>query len=447
MTKQVVVDLGYRPRPWQAEFHRGLKRWNVAVLHRRAGKTVLAIMTLIDKALRAPRNDAAPPRFGYLAPYLNQSKAIAWAMLLNYTNKIPNIRKNESELWVELPHNNARIRLYGADNAEALRGGYFDFIVLDELKDIKPSVWHEIIMPALTDRKGGALLMGTPSGANLLSEVFYKAQQNDQWYTCLKTVYETDALDEEEIESAKQSMSEAAFAQEFLCSFEAGVENILLSMAEVEEATRRHYRIEDYGFAPRILGVDVARQGNDRSVIFPRQGLATFDPQIYRGMDSMTLAGMVAQKIADWKPDAIFIDGSGGYGSGVIDRLRQLGHNVIEVQFGGKASDARYANKRSEMWLEMAKWIRNGGALPNLPDLKVDLTAPTYTHANAAGKMALEPKDKIKERIGFSPDLGDALALTFALPVYATPQSIIPRPVGRSDTARRREYNPYHGME
>lgn len=443
-TNNQVIDLGYRPRAWQNEFHLGLKRWNVAVLHRRAGKTVLAIMTLIDKALRAQRNDAAPPRFGYLAPYLNQSKAIAWAMLVNYAGKIPNIRKNESELWVEMPHNGARIRLYGADNAEALRGGYFDFIVLDELKDIKPSVWHEIIMPALTDRRGGALLMGTPSGANLLSEVFYKAQQNDKWFTCLKTVYETDALSPDEIQTAKDSMSDAAFAQEFLCSFEAGVENILLSMAEVEEASRRHYRLEDYQFAPRILGVDVARQGNDRSVIFPRQGLATFDPQVFKNLDSMAMAGAVASKIEEWKPDAIFIDGSGGYGAGVIDRLRQLGHPVIEVQFGGKAGDARYVNKRSEMWIEMAKWIRSGGALPNSADLKVDLTAPTYTHANAAGKMALESKDRIKERIGFSPDLGDALALTFAHPVHAMPQSIVPH--YRSDTKKRGEYNPYERL-
>lgn len=435
-----VVDLGYRPRPWQNEFHRRLKRWNVAVLHRRAGKTVLAVMTLIDKALRAERNDISPARFGYLAPYLNQSKSIAWAMLKHYASKIPGIQMNESELWVQMPHNNARIRLYGADNAEALRGGFFDFIVLDELKDIRASVWHEIIRPALADRNGGALLMGTPSGANLLSETFYKAQQDDSWYTCLKTVYETDALDEVEIDALKASMSDSAFAQEFLCSFEAGVDNILLSMADVEEACRRHMRVEDYEFAPKILGVDVARQGSDRSVIFPRQGLATFDPSIYRNMDGMALAGAVAQKIEQWGPDAVFIDGSGGYGAGVIDRLRQLGHSPIEVQFGGRPTNTRYANKRAEMWLELANWVKGGGCLPNMAEIKIDLTAPTYTHANAAGKMQLEPKDKIKERIGFSPDLGDALALTFAFPVGGPPRTLIPR---RSDNGKRAEYNPY----
>jgi hypothetical protein len=256
-------------------------------------------------------------------------------------------------------------------------------------------------------------------------------------------VYETDALDEEEIAVAKDSMSEAAFAQEFLCSFEAGVDNILLSMAEVEDACRRHMREEDFMFAPKILGIDVARQGNDRTVMFPRQGLATFDPLVFRGLDSMSVAAQAAQKIQTWKPDAVFIDGSGGYGAGVIDRLRQLGHPVIEVQFGGKPTDARYINKRSEMWLEMAKWVKTGGCLPNIADLKIDLTAPTYTHANSAGKMALEPKDKIKERIGFSPDMGDALALTFAHPVGSISQSIIPT---RSDNRKRSDYNPYETL-
>jgi hypothetical protein len=438
MTNQ-VIDLEYRPREWQKEFHLNIKRWNVAVLHRRAGKTVLAIMTLIDKALRAEPNTMAPSRFGYLAPYLNQSKSIAWGMLKHYASKIPNTFINESELYVRFPHNNATIRLYGADNSDSLRGGYFDFIVLDELKDIKPTVWHQIIQPALADRKGGALLMGTPSGSNLLSEVFYKAQSDDNWYSCLKTVYETDALDPDEIASLQSNMGEAEFAQEFLCSFEAGVDNILLSMADVEEASKRQISIDAYEFSAKVIGIDVARQGSDRSVIYKRQGLVAFEPLVFKNMDGMTLAGAVAQQIEQWQPDAVFIDGSGGYGAGVIDRLRQLGHNVIEVQFGGKASDHRFVNKRSEMWVKMAEWIKTGGAIPNRQTLKVDLTAPTYTHANAAGKLQLEPKDAIKKRIGYSPDEGDGLALTFAFPVAPRSNNLITR----SHNKPRNEYNPY----
>jgi hypothetical protein len=124
----------------------------------------------------------------------------------------------------------------------------------------------------------------------------------------------------------------------------------------------------------------------------------------------------VAAEIERWAPDAVFIDA--GAGAGVIDRLRQLGHDVIEVNFGGKALDVRYANKRAEMWHEMADWVRAGGAIPNDNSLKLELATPTYKY-DAANRIVLESKDDIKKRLpdAGSPDLADALALTFAQPV------------------------------
>jgi hypothetical protein len=149
-------------------------------------------------------------------------------------------------------------------------------------------------------------------------------------------------------------------------------------------------------------------------VIFPRQGLQTFDPLVFQGIDNMDLASRVAAKIEEWQPDATFIDS--GNGGGVIDRLRQLGYDVIEVNFGGKSSSHLYANKRAQMWFEMRDWLRAGGAIPNSPELKQDLAAPTYKY-NPSNQLILEPKDDIKKRGLPSPDLGDALALTFAHPV------------------------------
>lgn len=418
-----VIDLGYRPRPWQAEFHRNRKRWNVAVLHRRAGKTILALMTLLDEALRFT---GAAGRFGYIAPFLNQSKSIAWAPLKSFATRIPGIRVNESELWIELPHNGARIRLYGGDNAEALRGGYFDFIVLDELKDLKPEVWHDIIRPALADRSGGALFMGTPSGINLLSETYGKALNNPgEWNVCLKTVYDTDALPPEEIAAAKADMSESSFAREFLCDFNAGADDQLLTVAQVEEAAKRHCRLEQYDFAARVLGVDVAfAEDGDRSVIFPRQGLVAQTPDYWRGIDNMGLADRVARKIDDWQADATFIDA--GRGEGVGSRLIQLGYAPIMVNFGGSPISPRYTNKRTEMWFEMAAWVKQGGVIPNLPDLKQDLCTPKYDSNNAANKLQLERKEQIKKRGLPSPDLGDGLALTFAFPVQRSLHHVHP---------------------
>lgn len=435
MTKH--IDLGYRPRRWQQEFHLGFKRWNVAVLHRRAGKTILALMTLLDEALRF---DGASGRFGYIAPFLNQSKSIAWAPLKSFASKIPGLRINESELWVEMPHNGARIRLYGGDNAEALRGGYFDGIVMDELKDLKPEVWHDIIRPALADRQGWALFMGTPSGINLLSETYYKAVNNPgEWNVCLKTVYDTDALPPEEIEAARADMSEASFSREFLCDFNAGADDQLLNAAQVEEAAKRHCRPEQYDFAARVLGVDVAfAEDGDRSVIFPRQGLVASKPDFWRGLDNMALADRLMRKIDDWQADATFIDA--GRGEGVGSRLVQLGYAPIMINFGGSPINPRYVNKRTEMWFEMANWVKQGGAIPPMPELKQDLCTPKYDSNNAANKLQLERKEQIKKRGLPSPDLGDGLALTFAFPAQKTLKHVHP---SFARTGMVTDYDPF----
>lgn len=141
----------------------------------------------------------------------------------------------------------------------------------------------------------------------------------------------------------------------------------------------------------------------------------TFDPMTFRGIDNMTFAAKIAQEIDIYKPQSVFIDA--GRGEGVIDRLRQLGYqNVIEVGFGSSPINPRYANKRAEMWSLMADWLKQGGKIPDDKQLISELTMPTYSF-DAANRILLEKKEKIKERTGFSPDRADALALTFAFPV------------------------------
>ena len=127
------------------------------------------------------------------------------------------------------------------------------------------------------------------------------------------------------------------------------------------------------------------------------------------------IAARVMNAKSKWESEVEFIDGTGGFGSGVVDSLLQAGITAQEIHFASKAIDQdAYANRRSEMWFKMSDWIKKGGVLPEYPELQRELTAPQYTFTN--GKLALEPKDQIKERIGVSPDLADALALTFALP-------------------------------
>jgi len=410
-----LIDLGYNPRPWQARVHAGLRRWSVVVVHRRGGKTVMAVMSLFHAALAQTRPES---RYAYVAPYLKQAKDVAWSYIKGYAHMIPGCTVNESELWIQLPHNGARIRVYGADNADAMRGLYFDGVVLDEVADMKPDVWGSIIRPTLSDYKGWAMFIGTAKGVNMLSEKYFAALENPDWFHSLSTCYDTGVLSNEEIEDMRKGMSVIQFRQEMLCDFSTSVENQLISFEDVQTACGKHLPLPDYEYSPRIIGVDVARYGGDRSVIFPRQGLAALEPQVFASIDNMSLAGKVAETINNWQPDGVFIDA--GRGEGVIDRLRQLGYAPTPVDFGGKANKVIYANKRAEMWHSLAEWIKSGGALPNIASLKIDLCAPTYSYANAAGKFALESKDDMKKRGLPSPDLADALALTFAQPVAVT---------------------------
>lgn len=190
--------------------------------------------------------------------------------------------------------------------------------------------------------------------------------------------------------------------------------NALLSTDEVMAAINRHVRDEDYAWSQKRLGVDVARFGDDRTVIFPRQGLASFEPVIMRGARTTDIAARVAKAKADWNSEVEFVDDTGHWGHGVIDNLYAAGCNPIPVMYHGPPTDPRYKNKRAEMWMLMAEWVKRGGSLPNIPELVGELTTPTYSFIN--GKFTLEDKDQVKSRLGRSPDLGDALAQTFAMP-------------------------------
>ena len=404
------VDTGYVPHKYQFEIHANLKRFSVLVCHRRFGKTFLAINALIDAALRSPKENG---RYGYVAPFLKQAKQVSWDYLKRFALQIPGTRANESDLSIDFP-NKARVRLYGSDNGEAMRGLYFDGVVMDEVADMRMETWPEIIRPALADRKGWCLFIGTPKGLNQFHDLYQHALTNDTWYAGMFRVDETDVLDKDEVALAKETMTENQYRQEFLCDFSASIDNALITIDKVTDAAAIKRKEGDVVGSPRVLGVDVARFGADRSVIQKRQGLAAYEPIIFNDIDNMTLAGMVGQTINEWKPDAVFIDA--GRGEGVIDRLRQLGFFVNEVNFGGRPTNPRYNNKRSEMWDSVRIWLDDGGSLPKNTDLKTDLCVPTYKF-DASNRLQLESKDEIKKRGGRSPDLGDALALTFSFPV------------------------------
>jgi hypothetical protein len=207
----------------------------------------------------------------------------------------------------------------------------------------------------------------------------------------------------------------------------------------VDAAMSRSYHPIDYDYAPKIIGLDIARFGDDQTVIQKRQGLVAWPAEKFRELDNMTVVGLMAQRIKDFKPDAVFIDQ--GAGTGVIDRLRQLGYDIIEVPFGSSSSSKKYFNKRCEMWGLMKDWLIQGGSLHPDDDMRNDLIGPEYGFSSSDA-IQLERKEDMKKRGLASPDCGDALALTFAHPVHLN--RFADKDLVRPETSAK--YDPFNHM-
>lgn len=219
MARRVSVTIPYTPRPLQKEIHETLSRFNVLVCHRRFGKTVLVINQIIKDAMN---NKKKNPRYAYIAPLYRQAKQVAWDFLKEYTQNIPMRMVNESELRVDLP-NGARIQLFGADNPDSMRGIYLDGACLDEYAQMSQRMWSEVVRPALSDRKGWAIFIGTPQGHNQFYELYMGAKDQQNWTTRRYKASETGVIEAAELEAAKHDMSEAEYDQEFECSWQAAI--------------------------------------------------------------------------------------------------------------------------------------------------------------------------------------------------------------------------------
>jgi hypothetical protein len=212
------VELDYKPREVFEDFHDRRERWSVIVAHRRCGKTVLCINDLIYRALTDGKEDG---RYAYLAPYYAQAKSIAFDYLLHFSQPVL-AKANQSELWVELL-NGARIRLFGADNPDALRGLYLDGVVLDEYADMKPSIFGAVLRPLLSDRSGWATFIGTPKGHNAFWDIYQNAVKSDDWYVKVLRASQTGLLPQDELDDAAKTMSQDQYLQEFECDFESAI--------------------------------------------------------------------------------------------------------------------------------------------------------------------------------------------------------------------------------
>lgn len=333
------------------------------------------------------------------------------------------------------------------EQANTLAGLHAPYVmfVLDESGGIPDAVLVSADAALSTCTEGHLLQGGNPTHRE---GALYRAHQSrDRW-----RVYEVNGDPDNprrsprvSIEWARDQIREYGRDNPWVLvnvfgQFPAASINTLIGEDEIIAATRRSYTEHDIAQAARVLGVDVARFGDDASVIWPRQGLVAFAPIRMRNVDGVTGGGHVARKWDAWQADAAFIDDTGGYGASWIDHLRLIGKAAIPVAFSGGATDPRYANKRAEMYFEAVSWIRRGGQLPpmstpGMPELAAAMSRTTYTYRG--DRMLLEPKEMVKQLIGYSPDDADAFALTFAQPVTKAQPAYGGRPTHQA------EFDPY----
>ena len=238
------IEIPYEPRDHFKAFHARDRRWACLVVHRRGGKTVAGINDLIRGALTCNK---VAPRFAYLAPFRQQAKLVAWDYLKRFTAPIPGREISEGELHVRLPRE-ARVTLYGADNYDSLRGIYLDGAVVDEPADMAPEVWTDILRPALSDRLGWCVWIGTPKGRNAFFRLYDRAASDPEYYTMILPASVSKILPQSELDSAKKAMGDSSYEREFECSFNAAVPGSIYG--DLIAGIRAKAQIQDYAHNP-----------------------------------------------------------------------------------------------------------------------------------------------------------------------------------------------------
>jgi len=238
------IKIPYTPRKLQRNAHSRKERFALLVCHRRFGKTVFAINEVIKCAAMCRLKE---PRFAYISPLYRQSKAVAWDMVKHYTRPIPEVKYNEAELRCDLP-NNARLTLYGGDNPDSLRGLYLDGVIMDEYAQMSARLFPEVVRPALADRKGWAVFIGTPRGHNSFFDLYQSVKDDPDWYVKIHKASETGYLEDEELVAARKQMSEDQYLQEFECSWTAAIQGAYYG--KLLEAAEKESRIGKIQFDP-----------------------------------------------------------------------------------------------------------------------------------------------------------------------------------------------------
>lgn len=329
---------------------------------------------------------------------------------------------------------------WSKERPEAFAGLHAEhvMVIYDEASAIDDVIW-ETTEGAMTTPGAMWFAFGNPTrNTGRFRECFGRFRH--RWRTRCVDARTAKMANPQQIEQWKDDYGEDSdfFKIRVKGEFPSAAFNQLIPVDVVEDAVARVITPEVIAGRPKIWGLDIARYGDDTSVLVERQGRAARIVFSFNKRDLMTLTNHVAHHWREENPEAVFID-DGGVGGGVTDRLRELGFNPLPVNFGNKARNPEnYANLRAQMWFELLEWLKTA-SIPSDPRLRDDLIAPEYGFTSKDARI-LESKDDMKKRGLASPDFGDALALTFAMPVND-------RQEGRRRKARASTYNAHDWME
>lgn len=386
-------------------------------------------------------------RAPYTAPSGSQLSNIIWGEFGKWHNQmmpffrdkltIATTRGAERLFHIEDPTNRYAVaRTSRRENPDALQGFHATnmLFTVEEASGVYEPLFN-VIEGALSTPGARLVMAGNPTST---SGYFYEAfnVNRDEWTRIHLSCEDSELVSEKYIEdmAAKYGRDSDIFRVRVLGDFPRASISQLISTELAMAATKVKLVPRMYNFAPKVLGVDVAWEGDDRSCIVMRQGLALEVKGWWRNIASDQLGQIIAKIEDEEEIDATFVDV--GWGTGVIDYLRSIGRNPIPVNFGGRAlQPEKYVNKRTEMWCQFKDWLEGGGYLPDDKDLIADLTGPQYGFAGSAYKFQLEHKSDMKRRGLPSPDAGDAAVLTLAAPVTKKKMfGTSPRPIFANTT-------------
>ena len=452
---QITVPHHFIPRFYQIPFFRAMDSgYSRACLvwHRRSGKTKSLVNFATKKAFeRVGTYYHAFPEYG-------QGRKILWDGIDKEGNKvldyhIPSVLRantNKTEMKIELI-NGSIWQIIGADNYDSLVGPNPVGLILDEwaVSSKYPQAWN-YFRPILVENRGWAVFPYTPRGRNHGWDLYQMALRNQSWYSQLLTVEDTETIDPQDIEEERKAgMSDDMIQQEFYCSFLASTEDIVIPFMFIQQALTRDVA---YNRSGRIAGFDAARFGNDRNGLVIRQAGQIIHVQTWTGQDTVQSAGKLIQHYKTGMYDCIAID-SIGIGAGIFDMVRNAGVPCISVNVSESSSDdSRFVRLRDELWWRLREWFQepNCSISSSLPEhyrsaLLCDIQDIHYEY-NPKGQIKIEKKEDMKERLGFSPDIGDALCCTFAPGIEMKLRAVDKAPFGIVRHVSQQAEKPYHPL-